>query len=284
MAAKVLNKEVSETVSLMDQVILLAQTRLPSNRSAWGQTDSGHTQMKPVRCFRHIVCEPPGYLGTLFEARGIPYEVVCLDEGIAVPRDLDSASGLVFMGGAGNVNEPTDWMRQEIDLIGRAAQRDMPMLGICLGAQLICKALGGDVMPADTLEVGWHPVEQVSDATVPGWFAGLPSRFEVFQWHAHTFSIPPAAVALLRGRCVEHQAFALGDILATQFHLEIMPPSIKGLTQRFGSDIEQLSDCVQGADVITADLEARTDRLHRIADVVFARWLQRVCDSAARAP
>lgn len=233
--------------------------------------------MKPLRCFRHVVCEPPGYLGTLFEARGIPFEVVCLDEGIAVPQDLDDVAGLVFMGGAGNVNEPTDWMQQEFDLIRRALEREIPMLGICLGAQLIGKVLGGRVMPNPTLEIGWHPVEQVDDPDAPDWFAGLPQRFEVFQWHAHTFSIPPGATALLRGRCAENQAFALGNILATQFHIEIMPRSIHGLTQRFTGDLAHRSDCVQSADYITADLEARTCRLHRIADVVFGRWLQKVC-------
>ncbi|HUT41392.1 MAG TPA: type 1 glutamine amidotransferase [Gammaproteobacteria bacterium] len=232
--------------------------------------------MKPIRCFRHVVCEPPGYLGTMLEARGYPFEVVCLDQGVDVPRDLDTVAGLVFMGGAGNVCEPTEWMQQELDLIARAVERGIPMLGICLGAQLIGRVLGGSVMSNPTLEIGWHPVEQVADASASGWFAGLPPRFEVFQWHAHTFTIPPGAIALLRGRCAEHQAFALGNILALQFHIEIMPHSIEGLTQRFSSDIEQLSDCVQGADVITADLEARTNRLHRIADVVFGRWLQTV--------
>lgn len=232
--------------------------------------------MKPLRCFRHIVCEPPGYLGTLLEARGIPFEVVCLDEGISVPQDLDDVAGLVFMGGPGNVNEPTGWMQQELGLIERAVARDLPMLGICLGAQLIGRVLGGEVRPNHTLEIGWHEVEQVAAPDAPGWFAGLPERFEVFQWHAHTFSIPPGAVGLLRGRCATHQAFARGNILATQFHLEIMPRSIHGLTQRFACDIEHLSDCIQGADVITADLEARTCRLHRVADVVFGRWLEAV--------
>jgi GMP synthase-like glutamine amidotransferase len=232
--------------------------------------------MKTIRCFRHVVCEPPGYLATLLEARGCPYEVVCLDEGLTVPGDLDSVAGLVFMGGPGNVNQPTDWMQQELDLIARAVERGIPLLGICLGAQLIARVLGGDVMPNDTLEIGWHPVVQVADTAAPEWFAGLPPRFEVFQWHAHTFSIPPGAEALLRGRCAVHQAFALGNILATQFHLEIMPRSIHGLTQRFSSDIEHVSDCVQGVDAIISDLEARTYRLHRIADVVFGRWLQTV--------
>ncbi len=212
----------------------------------------------------------------MLNARGYPFEVVCLDQGVDVPRDLDAVAGLVFMGGAGNVNEPTDWMQQELDLIGRAVERGIPLLGIRLGAQLISKALGGAVMPNKSLEIGWHPVEQVVDNAAPGWFAGLPPRFEVFQWHAHTFSIPPGAVALLRGRCAETQAFAVGNILATQFHLEIMPHSIQGLTQRFSGDIEQASDCVQGADVIIADLAVRTRRLHRIAEVVLGRWLQSV--------
>jgi len=228
--------------------------------------------MKPVRIFRHVACEPPGHLGTCLEVHGCPYEVVCLDEGIAVPRDLDAVAALVFMGGPGNVNEPTGWMQQELELIRQARAHGLPLLGICLGAQLICKALGGSVRPAATLEVGWHPVEQVPDTAAPEWFAGLPVRFEVFQWHAHTFSIPPGAVPLLRGRCADQQAFALDNILAMQFHLEITPAAIQGLTQRFRSDIEHVSDCVQGAADIIADLAARTSRLHAIADVVFGRW------------
>jgi GMP synthase-like glutamine amidotransferase len=232
--------------------------------------------MKPLRFFRHVVCETPGYLGTFLERRGCPYEVVCLDEGKPVPQDLDDVSGLVFMGGPGNVNEPTAWMAQELGLIRRAADRGLPVLGICLGAQLISKALGGEVWPAETLEVGWHAVEPITDAAGPGWFAGLPSRFEVFQWHAHTFSLPLGAVALARGACAEQQAFAIGNILAMQFHLEMTPESIEGLVRRYTGDLEGASDCVQDAATITADLSARTARLYRIADVVFGRWMERL--------
>jgi GMP synthase-like glutamine amidotransferase len=232
--------------------------------------------MKPVRIFRHVVCEPPGYLGTLLEIHGCPYEVVCLDEGVDAPRDLDGVAGLVFMGGPGNVNEPPGWMQQELNHVREAADKGIPLLGICLGAQLISKALGGSITSGATLEVGWHPVEQLADSSAPGWFADLPSRFEVFQWHAHTFSIPPGAVALLRGGCAEHQAFTLGNILAMQFHLEITPKSIKELTQRYSSDLENVSDCVQSASAITADLETRTNRLYEIADIVFGRWIRNV--------
>lgn len=234
--------------------------------------------MKPVRVFRHVACEPPGHLGTILEKHGCPYEVVCLDEGVDAPRDLNDVAGLVFMGGPGNVNEPTGWMLQELNLARDAAERGIPMLGICLGAQLLSKALGGCVTRGATLEVGWHPVEQLADSSAPGWFAGLPSRFEVFQWHAHTFSIPPGAVGLLRSRCAEHQAFAIGNILAMQFHLEITPESIRGLTQRYSSDLENVSVCVQSANAITTDLEARTNRLYKIADIVFGRWIRIICN------
>ena len=111
--------------------------------------------MKPIRFFRHVACESPGYLGTMLDQRDCPYEVICLDEGIAVPRELDSVAGLVFMGGEGNVNEPTGWMKQELELIRDAAERDIPILGICLGAQLISRALGGEVMPAPGEEAEW---------------------------------------------------------------------------------------------------------------------------------
>jgi GMP synthase-like glutamine amidotransferase len=232
--------------------------------------------MKPVRIFRHVACEPPGYLGTFLEERGRPCEVICLDAGIAVPGDLDDVAGLVFMGGPGDVNKPPGWMQEELALIRRAAAAGVPQLGICLGAQLISKALGGSVMPGRTLEVGWHSVELLGEAAAQDWFAGLPARFEVFQWHAHTFSIPPGAVALARSDCAENQAFALGNILAMQFHLEMTPAAVRELTQRYGSDMAEVSDCVQDAAAVTADLEARTRRLYGFADVVYEHWLRLV--------
>jgi GMP synthase-like glutamine amidotransferase len=235
--------------------------------------------MKPIRFFRHVACESPGYLGTMLERHGVPFDLVCLDEGVSVPLDTGEVAGLVIMGGPGNVNEPTGWMQQEMELIRRAADEDVPVLGICLGAQLISKALGGEVFRGKSLEVGWHAVERTVDVSGPGWFDGLPSRFEVFQWHEHTFSLPPGAVALARGACAEQQAFAIGNMLAMQFHLEMTPESITGLVERYPGDLEDPSDCVQSAESITADLTVRTRRLYRIADVVFGRWVAMIKDN-----
>ncbi|HID81715.1 MAG TPA: type 1 glutamine amidotransferase [Chromatiales bacterium] len=232
--------------------------------------------MKPLRIFSHVACESPGYLATFLELQGFPFEVICLDKGVPVPQDLDDVAGLVILGGPGDVNKPTDWMKGEMELIGRAIKQDLPVLGICLGAQMLSKVLGGVVTPNKTLEVGWHPV---INASTKGWFADLPAAFEVFQWHAHTFSLPKGAVALAHSTCAELQAFAFNNNLAMQFHLEMTPESIAYLIQQYASDLEEASSCVQDADIITSDLETRTRNLYQIADVVYGRWLECIYNS-----
>lgn len=228
--------------------------------------------MKPLRLIYHINCEPPAYLESYLARKAYPFEVICLNEDTDAPMDLQGLAGLVLMGGAGNVNEPTQWMDKELSVVQKAAELGLPMLGICLGAQLISKALGGVISPGETLEVGWHMVEQQ-----PGhgqdWFSGLPSSFEVFQWHAHTFSLPHGAVALARNDCSKLQAFSLNNILAMQFHLEMTPDLIEFLISRYASDLEEESTCVQSAQAIREELSERTKALHKIADVVYGNWL-----------
>jgi len=231
--------------------------------------------MKPIRIFSHVACESPGYLATFLQREGYPFEVVCLDEGVAIPEDLDEVAALISLGGPGDVNEPTDWMKGELNIIARAVKQSMPVMGICLGAQLLSKVLGGMVTPNKTLEVGWHPVVNTS---TDGWFAGLPASFEVFQWHAHTFSLPEGAIALAHSTCTELQAFAINNILAMQFHLEMKPESIEDLIQKYASDLEGTSACVQDADIIIGDLETRIRNLYQVADVVYSRWLRYVYD------
>jgi GMP synthase-like glutamine amidotransferase len=233
--------------------------------------------MKPIRFFRHLSCESPDYFGSLLERRCIPYDVMCLDAGVAVPRDLDAVAGLVFMGGPGNVADPTEWMRQELDLIRLAAQRGTPVLGICLGAQLISEALGGRVIPGKSLEVGWHNVEWFTQLeSAQRWFGALPPIFEVFQWHEHTWTLPPGAVSLARSSCAEQQAFSIGNMLAVQFHLEITAASIRNIVEKYPGDLATVSDCVQSAAHLTANLDERTRRLYQVADVLFGRWLDAV--------
>ena len=236
--------------------------------------------MKPVRVFYHVDREPRSYLEEYLIRENIPFDVVCLDDQQPVPMDTHDIAGIVLMGGAGDVNEPTAFMREELTLIKKAATQNLPILGICLGAQLISKALGGQVCRNDSLEVGWHPVQQTAASADFPWFADLPQKFEVFQWHEHIYSMPPGAVVLAGNDCFSQQAYCLNNILAMQFHLEMTRQLVEFLIDRFSSDLEVESYCVQHASVIRANIEERIQHLHETADVVYGRWLERVYGQA----
>ena len=232
--------------------------------------------MKPVRLFRHTNCSIPGYLCRFLEDRGVPFEIACIGEGVHVPDSLDDVSGLVFMGGPGDVNSPVSWMQEEQATIKKAAKHGTPVLGVCLGAQMMSKALGGHASSDYKLEVGWHHVETVAGAEDNSWFKNLPARFEVFQWHAHEFTLPPGATALLTSRCTPCQAFSAGNMLAMQFHLEINTSTVRSLTQQYAGDISTVSDCVQQAGELCSQLDEHVSHLHATADAIYSNWLERL--------
>ncbi|MDH5353698.1 MAG: type 1 glutamine amidotransferase [Gammaproteobacteria bacterium] len=234
--------------------------------------------MKPIRIFTHIACEPPGYLADLLDKLGYPYEQVCLYDGVELPVDLDSVSGLVIMGGPGNVNQPTGWMAQEIELIRMAYANDTPILGICLGAQLMSKALGGDVHQGQSVEVGWHQVQLLPAASSSPYFTDAEEIFQVFQWHAHVFSPPPFAEPLAISDCTECQAYTYNNSLAVQFHLEMTEEIIRDLIQRYGSDLEGDSSCVQNRGQILEDISNKARRVNAMADIIFTPWFRSLID------
>lgn len=230
--------------------------------------------MKPIRIYHHQNRQRLSYLETWLQQQRVPFEVQCLDHQHPVMMDMDGLAGMVFMGGAGNVNQPTDYMEQELILIRNAAAVGMPMMGVCLGAQLISKALGGAVCQNSSLEVGWRPI--VKTETQPGshWFADLPERFEVFQWHAHIYEMPVGARVLAGNHCFSQQAYVLRNILSMQFHLEMTADMIEHLVETYPEDIATPSPCVQSAGQIRDRLPQRVAQLHALADEVYADWLQ----------
>ncbi len=235
--------------------------------------------MNPIRLYYHVNCQPEAYIERFLSLRNVPYEVVCLDDDTEVPTDIDQLAGIVLLGGAGNVNQPTSWMIKELVLIKQIAEKGIPLMGVCLGAQIICKALGGEVYAYENLEIGWHQVTQhLLDQDNEGryWFSDLPENFEVFQWHAHTCTLPPGATALATSPCCELQAFSLPNILAMQFHLEMTDELIEHLILNFSEDIARSSDCVQNAEMLREKLAEHTHQLHQTADLVYERWLQSI--------
>lgn len=234
--------------------------------------------MKPVRIFRHVVCEGPGYLGTFLERKNIPYDVICIDEDITVPQSLDDVSGLVFMGGSMNVTDPLQWISDEKKLIRNAINKNIPVMGICLGAQLMSAALGGEITHDPYMEIGWHAVKPDSEHYDNEWLKDLPQEFIPFHWHADTFSIPEGATALLHSDCRKNQAFTIKNSIAIQFHLEMTIEMIEKWVYLFKSDLDNKYPCVQKSDDIILNLEQKIDTLHQYADIFFAKWIKGFTD------
>lgn len=230
--------------------------------------------MKPVRIFRHVACEGPGYLGDCLSRASIPYQTVCIDEGIAVPPSLDDVSGLIFMGGGMNVTDPLQWIEDEKALIRRAVKQNIPVLGICLGAQLMSTALGGSITHGPGMEIGWHCLQPIAGAENSPWLENLSFPVTAFHWHADTFSIPPGAQNLLRSDCRPNQAFAISNSLALQFHPEMTEDMVREWLALFASDIHAGHPCAQTEDSILEALDKKIANLHKVADCLIQQWLK----------
>ena len=229
--------------------------------------------MKPLYIFRHITCEGPGYLETVLERHHIPARLIAIDQDEPLPDSLEGCSGLVFMGGPMSVNDPLPWIEQELALIRQAREIDMPVLGHCLGGQLICKALGGTVGANKIREIGWHPVNSVSSNTSDRWLEDLPATSTLFHWHGEMFSIPEGAQLLLENDNCAHQAFTVGNTLALQCHVEMTEPMVREWATLYSDELDNSVETVQSVEQMTSNLETRIMKAQQAADVLYRHWL-----------
>jgi GMP synthase-like glutamine amidotransferase len=229
--------------------------------------------MKPVGIFRHARGEGPGYFATYLGERSIGFEEIALDEGAGVPRDPQRFSGLVFMGGPMSVNDELPWIAPALELIREAVRKDVPVLGHCLGGQMMSKAFGGAVRANPVREIGWGPV-RVSDNAVARQWLGELQGFLSFHWHGETFSIPPGATRVMENEHCANQAFALGRHFGMQCHVEMTQEMIDSWLKSGREEIEKeaASPGVQRAGEIERDAARRLEALHRVADRIYDRW------------
>lgn len=232
--------------------------------------------MNPVAIFRHFHTEGPGYFATFLERHGIPWQLVRIDAGDPVPPAADAFSGVVFMGGPMSVNDDLPWIAPVLALIRAAVAGGVPVLGHCLGGQLMSKALGGTVSRNPVKEIGWGEVQVGDGAGAQRWFGHAAPAFSAFHWHGETFTIPPGAHRLLSSAHCANQAFALGPSLGMQCHIEMTPEMIASWCESGAREIARSSDSpgVQPAAEIKADLDVRLRSLHAVADGVYARWIE----------
>ena len=229
--------------------------------------------MNPVAIFRHFRTEGPGYFATFLDRHSIPWQLVCIDENEAVPSGIDGVSGLVFMGGPMSVNDPLPWVAQSCALIRAAVAADLPVLGHCLGGQLIAKALDGTVSRNPVKEIGWGPVRVLDNDTAHNWFGDL-AGFETFHWHGETFSIPSGAVRLLESDYCANQAYALGKTFGMQCHVEMTEEMIRQWCKDGTGEIATSnSPAVQSPETMQAGMGPKVAALNAIADRIYTRWI-----------
>ncbi len=228
--------------------------------------------MSELLIFRFVANEGPGYLQDFLQRNRVPYRIIAVDAGEPVPESIDSASGLVFMGGPMSVNDPLPWIPRVLGLIQHAQARQLPMLGHCLGGQLLAKALGAEVGANETREIGWFNIDRRPEFSLQR-YAHLPQRFCAFHWHGETFGLPEGSTPLYRSAACQNQAFALGNALAMQFHVEMQAPMVSDWARAYRDELKDNSHSVQDLAELTADLPQRVIRLNRAADQIYRAWL-----------
>jgi GMP synthase-like glutamine amidotransferase len=204
-----------------------------------------------VHILQHVEFEGPGAAKAWLTAQGarVDYTRFFAPQAkLPDPRTLDL---IIAMGGPMSVNDEDKypWLQEEKRFLSEAIRHGTPVLGICLGAQLIAAACGSKVTAARSREIGWHPISAV-DGDDSGCFS-FPPQTTAFHWHGETFDLPAGAVHLARSAACENQAFQLGrSVVGLQFHLEAIPDSVELLIRNCGQELADGGPWVQSETAI----------------------------------
>ena len=234
--------------------------------------------MKPIAIFRLYKIEGPGYFATFLDSHSIPWKLIKIDDGENFPRSPKHFSGLVFMGGAMSANDNLPWISGALALIRQAVRYNIPVLGHCLGGQLMSKALGGQVSRSTIKEIGWGKVVVADNPIASKWFGNLYD-FESFHWHGESFTLPDGSTRLLSSKFCENQAFAIGAHLGMQCHLEMTEKMVKTWYEAGAGEIASSSGpAVQSLEAVQKNLANRISALNRVARHLYSKWISQVSD------
>lgn len=229
--------------------------------------------MPDIAIIEHFANDDPAYFGRWLEAEGLSYRVYRMHAGDALPANLAEYRGLAILGGPMSANDALPYYPALFRLIRDAVDCATPVIGHCLGAQLMSRALGGSVQASEQVEIGWSDL--VVEGEGAGWFGGA-SRLRPFQWHGESFSIPPGAARIATGPYCANQAFVLdGRHLGMQFHCEVDEAKVRrwliaGHDELIGSD----SPAVQQAGAILPSLSEELVQSRRTAAAIYRRWAE----------
>lgn len=229
--------------------------------------------MAKIIVLQHHPAENLGAIAHALEGAALAWQYVRIHDGHPVPKDMKGAGGLIVMGGPMSVYQ-TDrfpFLNYEMKLIEDAIKRDRPVLGICLGAQIVAAALGAKVEtnPAGK-EIGWFPVRLLPTAKEDRLFRGVAETIMPFHWHGDHFELPSGAVTLASSDKTPCQAFRYGEkTWALQFHLEVTRAGIENMSNAFTRDLEREKI---SPNAILAASDTNLPALETIAETIFTRW------------
>lgn len=191
--------------------------------------------MKKVLAVQNISCETLGTLEQMFRRDGFEVENVSAQKG--VPASSKGYSAIVILGGPMAVYDGLPYLQKEQDLVRDAMKNGVPVLGVCLGSQLIAQAAGGKVYKGKKKEIGWHKVT-LSEEGRTGLFSGIAEQeMRVFQWHGDTYDLPKNAKVLAYSDLYP-QAFQIGSAVGIQFHLEVDERMIKSWMKEYEAEVK----------------------------------------------
>jgi len=240
--------------------------------------------MKPVLILQNMRHDGPAYLATWLHGEGVAHELRDASLGHTFPDSMAGYAGLAVMGGAMSANDPLPFLRDAEKLILQAMDLGRPVIGHCLGGQLMARALGGRVTGSPAPEIGWQPLEVLDDPVARSWF-GPQAHHHVMHWHYESFELPKGAQWLAASEACPHQAFSLGPHLAMQFHVEIDEPKLQrwlddGDPSWAGALVRHRGTVQDKADIL-ADARHRMAPHQRLADQIYGRWLAHVLAASA---
>lgn len=231
--------------------------------------------MKPVLVLQHLSTDGLGYLATWLRAQGIAFDVRDTQAGQAYPEHIDGYRALAVLGGEMSANDELPSLRQAERLILEAMDRDIPVIGHCLGGQLMARALGASVHASPAPEIGWQAMQLAGTAAARDWF-GDAAELVVYHWHFEAFDLPAGAELLAGSPACPHQAFAIGRHLAMQFHVELDAAKLALWSASTDPDYLSLqSTCgtVQTGPAMRAQAAEALPRQQALAARLYRRWL-----------
>lgn len=228
--------------------------------------------MAKVWVLQHHPAENLGAIADALESAALAWQYVRVFDGHPVPADMKGAGGLIVMGGPEAVYQLDryPYLRAEIALIENALKAGRPVLGVCLGSQLLAATLGANVRRAAHKEIGWYPIALRPEAKDDRLLRGLPEEFVACHWHSDIFDLPTGAVALASSALTELQGFRYGEnAWGLLFHAEMTQRIVAALVSEFGAGLKRVG--ING-DEILASAPQHLAGLGKIAETIFGRW------------